>query len=260
MTKAIFFDIDGTLVPLKTKVYGASVKQALEKLRSRGILLFVATGRSKFEIASEHLLDGLQFDGYLTNNGQDAYDASGNLIYGKPIDPRDAESLLNWAEKKGCTFWMVSAEKTCINHPSEPFLQAMHALHTAPPPAGDLREMLRRPVYKIVLFLSREEMAEPLRLAPHCRSTQWFEQGHDIISLDGGKENAMHDILKRYGIDLQDSMAFGDSENDVSMLKAAGIGVAMGNATAQAKAAADYVTDDAEKDGIYKALRHFELI
>ena len=119
----------------------------------------MATGRSKFEIASEHLLDGLQFDGYLTNNGQDAYDASGNLIYGKPIDPRDAESLLNWAEKKGCTFWMVSAEKTCINHPSEAFLQAMHALHTAPPPAGDLREMLRRPVYKIVLFLSREEIA-----------------------------------------------------------------------------------------------------
>ena len=70
----------------------------------------------------------------------------------------------------------------------------------------------------------------------------------------------MYDILKRYGIDPQDSMAFGDSENDVSMLKAAGIGVAMGNATAQAKAAADYITDDAEKDGIYKALRHFELI
>ena len=196
MTKAIFFDIDGTLVPLKTKVYGASVKQALEKLRSRGILLFVATGRSKFEIASEHLLDGLQFDDYLTNNGQDAYDAAGNLIYGKPIDPRDAESLLNWAEKKGCTFWMVSAEKTCINHPSEPFLQAMHALHTAPPPAGDLREMLRRPVYKIVLFLPREEMAEPLRLAPHSRATQWFEQGHDIISLDGGKENAMYAAFK----------------------------------------------------------------
>ena len=55
-------------------------------------------------------------------------------------------------------------------------------------------------------------------------------------------------------------MAFGDSENDASMLRTAGIGVAMGNATPEALASADYVTDDAEKDGIYNALRHFEII
>ena len=55
-------------------------------------------------------------------------------------------------------------------------------------------------------------------------------------------------------------MAFGDSENDASMLRAAGIGVAMGNATPEALASADYVTDDAEKDGIYNALRHFGVI
>ena len=83
--KAAFFDIDGTLVSLKTKVCPADAKQAIADLRSKGILCFVATGRSRFEIASEHLLDGLAFDGYLTDNGQDAYDADGTLLYGRSI-------------------------------------------------------------------------------------------------------------------------------------------------------------------------------
>ena len=63
MIRAAFFDIDGTLVSLRKKVYPPSAKQALERLRETGVLCYVATGRSKFEIASEHLLDGLYFDG-----------------------------------------------------------------------------------------------------------------------------------------------------------------------------------------------------
>ena len=55
-------------------------------------------------------------------------------------------------------------------------------------------------------------------------------------------------------------MAFGESENDASMLRAVGLGVAMGNATPEAREAAHYVTDDAENDGIYHALKHFDII
>ena len=55
-------------------------------------------------------------------------------------------------------------------------------------------------------------------------------------------------------------MAFGDGENDIDMLKFAGIGVAMGNSSDIVKAAADYVTDTIDNDGIEKALRHFGLI
>ena len=66
--------------------------------------------------------------------------------------------------------------------------------------------------------------------------------------------------MRHYPLRPEESLAFGDSENAASMLRAAGIGVAMGNATPEALASADYVTDDAEKDGIYNALRHFGVI
>lgn len=258
--KAAFFDIDGTLVSLKSKVYPPSTAVALRRLRENGVLLFVATGRSRFEIQSEHLLDGLEFDGYLTNNGQDAYDVEGKLLYGKPIAPKEAAAILDWVEANGHACWMVSAERSCINRCNARVLEAMDSIHTRPPEICDLREMLQAPIYKIVLFLTSEEMSVPMSLAPSCRTTQWFALGHDVISMDGGKENAMADILSRYGISQSESIAFGDSENDIAMLRAAGIGVAMGNATKDAMEAADYVTDDCDDDGLLHALEHFSLI
>ena len=120
--------------------------------------------------------------------------------------------------------------------------------------------MLQSPIFKIVFFATRAELEEAMRLAPHCIATQWFETGFDIISNEGGKEVAMAEVLANYGISPEESIAFGDAENDIAMLRAAGIGVAMGNATPEAKAAADYVTDDCDDDGLLHALEHFSLI
>lgn len=260
MIKAAFFDIDGTLVSLKRKVYPPSARTAIQRLREGGVKCFVATGRSKFEIRSERLLDGIDFDGFLTNNGQDAYDPQGTLLCGRPIAPADVTAVLDWVEQRGLPCWMVSDSQSIVNFVDGRVLTAMESIHTAPPPVGDLRAMLSGPVFKIVLFLSREEMREPIALAPHSRATQWFAQGHDLISRDGGKRVAMLDILDRLGLAREECIAFGDSENDLEMLQAAGIGVAMGNATPEIKTAADYITADCDEDGIWKALQHFGLI
>ena len=67
-------------------------------------------------------------------------------------------------------------------------------------------------------------------------------------------------VLEQYGIQPEESIAFGDSENDNEMLRAAGIGVAMGNALEETKAASDYVTDDCDDEGVAHALAHFALI
>ncbi|MBO2527095.1 MAG: Cof-type HAD-IIB family hydrolase [Clostridiales bacterium] len=260
MIKAAFFDIDGTLVSLKRKICPASTKPVLERLRKNSVKCFVATGRSKFEIKTEHLLDGLEFDGILTNNGQDAYAADGSLLYGKPIDPVEAERVLDWVEEHRCACWMVSAERSILNFRNDRVMQAMDAIHTRPPELGDLREMLKKPIYKIVLFLYHEETSAVLPCAPTSRMTQWYLCGHDFISSDGGKKNAMLEILRRNGITPEECIAFGDSENDIEMLRAAGIGVAMGNGTPECIAAANYVTADCDDDGLQKALEHFGLI
>ena len=66
--------------------------------------------------------------------------------------------------------------------------------------------------------------------------------------------------MEVYGFSKEEAMAFGDSDNDLEMLKFVGIGVAMGNAVEAVKEAADYVTSHIDEDGIWNACKHFELI
>ncbi len=260
MIKAAFFDIDGTLVSLKTKVYPPSLPSTIHALRSKGIACYVATGRSKFEIAEEGLLDGIEFDGYLTNNGQDSYNPQGELLYGTPVDPRDVRTAYQWAQENNIVCWMVSAKESLMSHADDVTREVMDAIHTKLPPLGDLRPMSEQPVYKVVLFTSREKIEELLPLVPHSRTTQWHPMGQDIISQKGGKKLCMLELLSRLGLDASEVIAFGDSENDIEMLQAAGIGVAMDNGTAECKAAADYIAPDCDEEGILRALQHFKLL
>ena len=65
MIRAVFFDIDGTLVSLKTKRCPDSTKAAIRALREKGIRVYVASGRSRFELEEPEMLRGMTFDGYL---------------------------------------------------------------------------------------------------------------------------------------------------------------------------------------------------
>ena len=75
-----------------------------------------------------------------------------------------------------------------------------------------------------------------------------------------GKQNGIHEVLKYYSINQDETMSFGDGKNDIDMFEYTKISVAMGNAGDDVKEAADYITDDIDEDGIYNALKHFELI
>lgn len=71
------------------------------------------------------------------------------------------------------------------------------------------------------------------------------------------KTKAIRTTIEKLGYTADDMIAFGDAQNDSTMVQYAGIGVAMGNATEELKAAADYVTASNDEDGIAKALYHF---
>ncbi len=89
MIRAAFFDIDGTIVSLRTHKIPASAVRALEGLRRRGVLLFLATGRSSADMPRpiRELEARLPFDGTLAFNGQYCYDARGGVFRDAPIDP-----------------------------------------------------------------------------------------------------------------------------------------------------------------------------
>ena len=67
-------------------------------------------------------------------------------------------------------------------------------------------------------------------------------------------------MARHFGLDISETMAFGDGGNDISIIRRAGTGVAMGNAGDNVKAAADYVTTSVDDDGVMNALVHFGVI
>ena len=125
------------------------------------------------------------------------------------------------------------------------------------PPISDYRG---GDIYQVCAYLRPEEehLVEPI--VEECVLTGWHYGGKDIIAKGGGKMAGIRRYLDMIGIKPEEIIAFGDAENDLEMIRFAGIGVAMGNAEASVKAVADYVTADIDDDGIEKALKHYNLI
>ncbi len=92
---------------------------------------------------------------------------------------------------------------------------------------------------------------------PGCTSGRWHPAFTDITAKGADKGEGIKAMAEYCGFDAQNTIAFGDGGNDASMIKAAGIGIAMGNALESLKQEADYTTTSVDDDGILNALRHF---
>ena len=95
---------------------------------------------------------------------------------------------------------------------------------------------------------------------PHSSFTRWHPLFADIIHRNISKANGLEEIAKALDLQHEETMAFGDGGNDIPILKQAGTGVAMGNASGTVKAAADYVTTSVDDNGVANALKHFGVI
>ena len=254
--KAIFFDVDGTLLPANQDDVPKSTKQALRQLRRKGVKTIVATGRDIIEF-SKLPVDEIPFDGYLTLNGQLLFDSEKRVYEGTPIDQGEMEILSGIFRTKKIPFVLIGENERYINYVDDTVVRTQEETHGTVPSVGQYHG---EKIYQVLAFVGADQRKMLDRFLDECAITSWNETGIDIIPKGGGKTAGIHLYLNRQGIAREETMAFGDGENDIEMLKFAGIGVAMGNASDEVKAAADFVTDTADNDGIEKALRHFGLI
>ena len=256
MIKAAFFDVDGTVYSHESKCVPESTIEALKALRKKGIKTFLATGRHFSEI-DEFPVGKIPFDGYVMLTGQLCTDGKRNVIFGNAIDGADAEYLLNEFKKKEMPVMLVEKDKLYINLVNEIVINGQAEISS---PIPEVMEYKGDPVYQIICYGGKELEMELIPKLPNCKITRWCPFGIDVISKTGGKVTGIKKMLEVHGIGQEEVIAFGDGENDIEMLQFAGIGVAMGNAEAEVKAVADYVTTDIDDDGILNALKHFEIL
>ncbi|NDV58974.1 Cof-type HAD-IIB family hydrolase [Bacteroides sp. 519] len=257
MIKALFFDIDGTLVSFNTHKVPASTIDAIAKVKEKGIKVFIATGRPKAIINN---LGNLEFDGYITMNGSICFAGKDEVIYKNSIPAEDVQTLTNIIRKKTITSTFVTEKKMYIVNPNWMSDEFSTLLNVHSLPQIDPEDIPGKEIFQVSPFITPAQEVKLMPQIPHCESGRWHTSFTDIVAVGSGKNNGIDAIINHFGIALEDTMAFGDGGNDISMLKHAAIGVAMGNANDNVKQVADYVTDTVDNDGILKALEHFGII
>ena len=253
----VFFDIDGTLISFTTHSMPKTTLEALQTLRSKSVKLVVATGRPRKSIG--FLDEFFQFDAYITSNGMNCYTPS-EPIFKNAFRRQDIEVFLEFLEKNPFPCLFSEDQEIFINYIDDFVRNSYSLTNLSLPEVADPKRALDCEIFQLVAYLTREtegvlmnklDFLNPERALPTCI---------DITPRGGGKTVGIEKVLEYYGLNVEQAMAFGDAENDIGMLEKVRLGVAMGNAVEQVKGHAAFVTDHVDCEGIYKALRHFELL
>ena len=245
--KLLFTDLDGTVLN-----YGElreNVRRTVEKLKKNGITVVVTTGRpycTALPIARQLGLD----DGYLiVFNGSQIYH-NGELVYNDKLSKERLEFIVKNGRRLNASQVVWSGDKLYVEQRNEQTLSYQERTPVECNFVDDLTEL--DGATKVLWNNSEEEVAMFFNEMKNTEGVN-VHPSHplflEFVGLNCSKGIALKFVANKLGVDISETVAIGDSYNDVSMITAAGLGVAMGNAPDQVKASAKMVVGDVADDG-----------
>ena len=245
--KIIFFDIDGTLVDSAIGRIPAKTFEALNRLREKGILLCIATGRSPAVLPD---FRGFRFDAYCTFNGSLCY-TENKTIHSNPLSSKDVAKVLENAASIGRPVSVATRNRMAANGIDKDLTDYYLLADLTLTIADDFDKVCQGEVYQMMLGCRPSDHDAILRGVTDVKIAVSWDRAADVIPVSSGKGGSIGKILAYFNLDASQALAFGDSYNDIEMLQSVGTGVAMGNAAARLKEIADDVCGNVSEDGIY---------
>ena len=271
--KMILLDLDGTLLN-SGKQLSSGNRAALEQAAARGVHIVPSTGR--FYAGMPQVVRELPFVRYVvTINGAQVYDAAEDRVLRRAeIPAADADRLFQRMEELPVLYDCFIDGWGCMDRRhyeqverfvTDPVVRRL--ILELRRPVDDLRGWVQRTgvsVQKTQMFFRDtayrdREMARFIQDFPDMSVTSSVPFNIEINARNASKGEGLRFLCRHLGIAPEESMACGDGSNDLSMLQAAGVGVAMANADPLLLAAAKYVTDTNDNDGVAKAVERFCL-
>ena len=276
--KAVFFDIDGTLVNDSKSVL-KSTKEAIKIVKDQGVLVGVATGRGPFFV--KELMEDLDLDFAVTYNGQYIFNKD-RVLFASPIDKGSLRQIISYAKANQKEIAMGTRQDVVgsriMSFGLSPLSQLVSRFvpkfltrtisnsfnrlvsKAVPQKEKDLLNLINQPIYQVLMLMTPEESEQAATTLNHLKFTRSNPFAADIINQGNSKLEGIRRVGKEYGFDLNQVMAFGDSDNDLEMLAGVGMSVAMGNGSSSVKEVAKHITTSNQEGGIHKALEYFGVL
>ena len=247
MIKIAFFDFDGTLKDMKKTLMSDTTVMMLHQLQDKGVKICIATGRPPIILPD---FQGVDFDVFLTFNASFCYTKDA-VIFNNPIPNEDVQQIIRNATAIGRPVEIAGIDRMCANGEDQDLIDYMAISHQKVNTVKDFAEYSKQDIYQIMVGTKPSEHEALMKNAPNAKLTAWWERAGDIVPANGGKGKGVQSVLDYYGFTKEEAVAFGDAGNDIEMLQAVGLGVAMENATDECKAVADDICGHVKDDGIY---------
>lgn len=257
--RIVSFDLDMTLLDHKTWKITESALKALEILRKDNVIV-IASGRNMDLPLSVGYRDQLQPDAVIHMNGTRVV-AEGKTLYEHTMDKKLLKRLLAFGKERGIALGATMENGDYYTAPEE--VERIDVLRWGETSRHfeNPMKLLELPVWTLAYIGGPDRVRELEEHFPECKFFMFAgKTGADVVENEASKAEGLKRLCEYYGMDLSQTVAFGDSMNDFEIVSRAGIGIAMGNSVEELKAAADYVTDPIDRDGVWNACRHFGWI
>lgn len=253
--KAVFVDFDGTTFHHDSYEVPASTLDALTQLKKKGIKIGLLTNRTPEEtihIPKEFIA---LMDALLWSAGAVVVENDVTTTY--TIDPQDVETAIEYGRRNHLVVrWSTGTEGYFDGLTNDIYTALFQRLYHVVPA---LKAWNHETCVNLIVYCDDGQKEELSALLKHSQPTIMLRMV-EVTPRGIDKGSTLIAQCKRWGIEAASCIAFGDGINDITMLQAAGIGIAMGNAHDEVKAAADRICGKIEDDGLYDCVKELGLL
>lgn len=263
MSALLFFDIDGTLITLdKRHIMPESTRQALNKAKSNGHKIFINTGRVKSAI-DKHLLE-FGFDGLVCGCGT-YIEYEGNEVFYKSIPENLCIKYANMLHGIGYETLFESRDRLFIDGDHGPGTFMNYIFEYFSENSDEPIREYTHPKFRFDKFTTsgKEGSKQGVFEEMFCKDFNLIPHGNivtEAVPKGCSKATGISFLMNELDVSIDNCYAFGDSINDMEMLKFVGHSVGMGNSVKELFDVVEHKTTDIEDDGIANALSFYNLI
>lgn len=265
MIKLFVTDIDGTLLPAGCGVVPAKNIEAVQAMTAAGVKVVIATGRmysAALPIANQL---GVSVP-IIAYNGALIKSSAGEVLHAQYMNAADVLDIIKFFEERGWHLQSYSDDVLYVPKHNElvNLYETMLKVKAVVVGWEGLRERIKDVPKLLTISDTPDEALRKLNelkkiFGGRVEITRSAAQFTEFMKLGVSKASAIKILAEKFGVNNEEILAIGDSENDLEMITSVGCGVAMGNAVDAVKSAAPHITDTCDNDGFAKAVYDYVL-